>query len=577
MDNSSGNAIKPIRVLLVEDDPDDINTIKELLQKKEGKVFEIEQVERLATAIKRISSGNIDVILLDLTLPDCSGFDSFTRIHKLDENIPIVILSSSESRKFDVEILHEGVHNFLFKEEIDADSLEQNIEEALSQQSLSRNLRKRQNQLQADEARARHILEKNLEAVIIVDRRKGTMRFVNPAAERLLDKKAEELLHQPFAFPLELKEQSEFEIFHKDGTKIICEIRLVEVEWEGENSFLASFRDISARKIAEKELTKRLCYEEGLARCSRVLLKEGDGATIVGIEYLLEASGACRVYIFENFSDPEHGLCMRQTHEVCAHGVKTQIDNPELMHFPYKNGFERWQKFLSLGEPVGGLVEKFPEYEQSILSQQDILSILVLPIIVNKSWHGFIGFDDTKSKRPWSTEDVRLLQTAAELIGARIARKRTEETLKNQNNLMQTLINSIPEPIFFKDEKCRYIGCNRAFEDLMGIKNKDIIGKKVYDVASEELAQLCDKIDQELLQKGGEKIHQTEIRYADGKIHFVNLHKAGFEKNDGSTGGIVGAIIDISAQKSIEEELKQLKKKYQKLLEGTDASTINDY
>lgn len=189
--------------------------------------------------------------------------------------------------------------------------------------------------------------------------------------------------------------------------------------------------DITERRRAEQLLTMRLRYEKGLALTSKVLLEENEAENTLteALGHLLDVSGVSRVYIFENFEDPEDGLCNKQTYEVCASGITPQIDNPFLKHVPYKNGFARWQEILSKGEPVMGMVKSFPPVERYGLEAQDIKSILVLPFMVSGNWYGFIGFDDTETLREWNEEDIRLLRLAAEMIGSYFERKKMEENM----------------------------------------------------------------------------------------------------------------------------------------------------
>lgn len=220
----------------------------------------------------------------------------------------------------------------------------------------------------------------------------------------------------------------EVDLISRTGRAFPAEVRANPVVGDGAElvGAMLFINDITNRRGTEEALATRLRYEGGLARCSKTLLSEESEAPGAALKLLLEASGASRLYVYENFDDPVDGLCMRHLWEACAPDVKTENDNPVLQHLPYRNGFGRWQEDLSQGRPVFGLVEHFPESERAILEPQDIRSILVLPIWVAHRWHGFIGFDDTKHPREWNREDVALLQTAAEMFGAFFDRKRGE-------------------------------------------------------------------------------------------------------------------------------------------------------
>ncbi len=191
-------------------------------------------------------------------------------------------------------------------------------------------------------------------------------------------------------------------------------------------------RDITERRRAEEDMEQRLRYEAAIAASSNSLLFEREGRDPVQdvLHHLQRAIGVGRVYIFENFTDEEGRLCMRQVYEICEAGIAPQIDAPELQHLPYLPDFARWRKLLEAGKAVSGRVSDFPEPERAVLAPQGILSILVIPLWVGGDWHGFIGFDAVASARTWAEWEMTLLRTAAEMIGAHIDRKRAGAALR---------------------------------------------------------------------------------------------------------------------------------------------------
>ncbi|NJD91748.1 MAG: PAS domain S-box protein [Geobacter sp.] len=123
---------------------------------------------------------------------------------------------------------------------------------------------------------------------------------------------------------------------------------------------------------------------------------------------------------------------------------------------------------------------------------------------------------------------------------------------------LQTLIDTIPNPIYYKDVQGRYLGCNSAFESATGAKRSEVIGKKAHDFFVQELADIYCKGDDELLARGGEQVFGSVAPYADGTLRHVIFHKATYGAIDGSIGGLVGIYMDISEQKKLEEELVKL-------------------
>jgi signal transduction histidine kinase len=103
------------------------------------------------------------------------------------------------------------------------------------------------------EANHRTLLERNADAIVVVDQ-DGVMRFVNPAAEALFGRKAEELLGELFDFPVVAGQTTEVSVVRSSGEAAVAEVRVVETNWEGENVYLASLRDITERKRTEEAL-----------------------------------------------------------------------------------------------------------------------------------------------------------------------------------------------------------------------------------------------------------------------------------------------------------------------------------
>ncbi|HYT83941.1 MAG TPA: response regulator, partial [Gemmatimonadales bacterium] len=83
----------PIKVLLVEDNPGDVRLIRETVLGSAAARFEVESAERLADGVARLSGGDIDVVLLDLELPDSRGYETFERVHASVPRLPIIVLT----------------------------------------------------------------------------------------------------------------------------------------------------------------------------------------------------------------------------------------------------------------------------------------------------------------------------------------------------------------------------------------------------------------------------------------------------------------------------------------------------
>uniref|UniRef100_A0A7C5ENC8 histidine kinase n=1 Tax=Desulfobacca acetoxidans TaxID=60893 RepID=A0A7C5ENC8_9BACT len=144
-------------------------------------------------------------------------------------------------------------------------------------------------------------------------------------------------------------------------------------------------------------------------------------------------------------------------------------------------------------------------------------------------------------------------------------KKQAEAAKKEQFLFLETLLDTIPSPIFYKDAAGRYLGCNRAFEKFLGRSREELLGKTVYEVAPPELAKQYAEMDRELLSRLGEQVYESRVRSADGTVHEVIFYKASFPKADGRVGGLVGVILDITQRKETEEELRRANQEIEQL------------
>lgn len=135
-------------------------------------------------------------------------------------------------------------------------------------------------------------------------------------------------------------------------------------------------------------------------------------------------------------------------------------------------------------------------------------------------------------------------------------RKQVENELKRQIRFTQTLIDAIPNPIFFKDAGGCYLGCNKAFESALGMASGDVVGKTVYDFNPAELANIYQGMDDTLFENGGLQVYEAKVLFADGRRHDILFYKSLFTDADNQVAGLVGVMLDITTRKAAEEELR---------------------
>jgi PAS domain S-box-containing protein len=234
----------------------------------------------------------------------------------------------------------------------------------------------------------------------------------------------------------------ELEQFRKDGSTVWTEVKASFLRDEKGHpvGILGVTRDISKRKEAEDKLRRREAILKAVSIAAEKFLQSDSWEKEIQeiLAYLGQAAEVSRAYIFENFINPAGEILTSQRYEWAAPGVEPQIDNPQLQNFHWRAaGFGRWEEELSQGRVIVGHVREFPSSEQELLANQDIKSILVMPIFAGPHWWGMIGFDACQTEREWSAAELEALKAAASILGTAIqqeqrqhALRRTEEKLR---------------------------------------------------------------------------------------------------------------------------------------------------
>jgi len=153
-----------------------------------------------------------------------------------------------------------------------------------------------------------------------------------------------------------------------------------------------------------------------------------------------------------------------------------------------------------------------------------------------------------------------LEQRVRELEKAESERKQAEEALRQNANFNEALLNAVPTPVFYKDRKGRYLGCNRAFMEIMGVTEEEIRGKTVNALWPSEHAKRYHRADLELMEHPEHQVYEFEVKDKDGAIRQVIFTKNVFWDTNGVVAGIVGAFVDITEQKILQAQLIQAQK-----------------
>lgn len=187
-------------------------------------------------------------------------------------------------------------------------------------------------------------------------------------------------------------------------------------------------------------------------------------------------------------------------------------------------------------------------YSPEQLQQEDI------EISCEENKYGFLNLSD---KEQISSEEMDEIKSSAKLAAAIILSK---ENSSKRNEIEQAffyknLLDTIPEPVFYKNREGKYLGCNKAFADYLSMRPEEIIGKTVFEMGPQELTNTYFEKDKELLANPGKQVYEWIVQNISGESKAVKINKATFNNDEGKIEGIVGIITDITEAKENEKKL----------------------
>ena len=178
-------ADRPITILLVEDSPADARLVVELLRNAQV-TFAMEHADRLAPALERLRGSGVDVVLLDLGLPDSQGLETFQRMRRFAADQAIVVLSGLADEQVALEALQAGAQDYLVKGRIQAPVLGRVIRYAIERKRAER-------ERLEEQARFRALVENSLDAVVVFGE-DGSVQYASPTTRRVLEYEPAELI-----------------------------------------------------------------------------------------------------------------------------------------------------------------------------------------------------------------------------------------------------------------------------------------------------------------------------------------------------------------------------------------------
>jgi PAS domain S-box-containing protein len=262
-----------MRVLVVEDSVTQAQLHRVNLS-RHG--FEVEWVTSLADVVKRLKNPGIDIVLLDLSLPDSEGIDTFFRVHAAAESIPVVVISAEDDEKVALQALKGGAQDYLIKGKAPGEAIVRCLYYAMERAQI-------ESELRHSEKLTRLILENSYDAFWAIDAA-GEIIGWNRMAEETFGYRREEVIGKTLAETLILdrymeqhlqlmdemlatgtsrilNRRAEVLMQRKDGSEVPVEMVVFKVELGDTKTFCAFAHDITERReiqIRRQELNEEL-------------------------------------------------------------------------------------------------------------------------------------------------------------------------------------------------------------------------------------------------------------------------------------------------------------------------------
>ena len=317
-------------------------------------------------------------------------------------------------------------------------------------------------------------------------------------------------------------------------------------------------RDITALKEVAYSLRRHDAILEAVSSAAKNFLRTANLQDHIDevLAHFGRAAQVSRVYIYQNSEDENGVVRSSQRFEWTATGIKSQLKNPDLQAIPLSTiGGGRWLKAFLQGQSLQGYVDSMDESARVLIASQGILCVVVAPIFSGNSLWGFIGVDESKTRREWSAMEIQALRTAADILGAAIQREQAEGTLRASEAQYRSLFEHALEGIYRTSPDGRILAANPALLKMLGLDSIDeLLPTNFFDylyARSENLnTPRQDRVEVDELRN-----LELYLECADEKVLIVLHNSQRVKDQNGNVVYYEGAMVDITERKRAVEQL----------------------
>ena len=291
----------PLKILLVDDDLQSSLLLQKGLAEASAGLFEVAHAERLDEGLRQLEEEAFDAVLLDMSLPDSRGLETFFRLHRACPSVPVVVLTGVDDDALALQAVQAGAQDYLVKGQVGSPLLVRALRYAVERFALHTELEERTAKLRENEEIFRAISTSAQDAILMMDEA-GGISYWNDAAEKIFGYAREEVLGQDLHILLAPRrfheayrqgfarfrttgggpvvgQTLELTSVRKDGTEFPIELSLAAVKLEDRWQAIGILRDITERRQAEEMLRESEAHFQRMATHLEDVLYSVDGET----------------------------------------------------------------------------------------------------------------------------------------------------------------------------------------------------------------------------------------------------------------------------------------------------------
>lgn len=305
--------------------------------------------------------------------------------------------------------------------------------------------------------------------------------FINQIAPYYREEIAEKVCH--------CTENNDSSIFQavgqrSDGSTFPLQLQLNTIQLSDGPANITFCGDITIQKNAETALQQQIVAQSLLLEISKQFASSIpfniDAMIDLTLKQIGENDKSDRSYVFLFFDD---GLIMSNTHEWCADGIRPEIyglQNLPTSEIPWWMTKLRNREIIYI--PRVSDLPAEAQTEKELLQAQDILSVIIVPMVANDKLIGYMGFDSVEVEREWSQESIMVLESVAQSISNALQRKKDAEHLIASENYYRTLFENTGAATMLVEDDFTISRVNEQCLRLFKYSSEEIVGAKWNDL-----------------------------------------------------------------------------------------------